>query len=73
MASRFRKLRLRSRIRWASTSRTAHIGKERFSSGTAEGGRLLVTVHLELEDDLIRIISAGRATLRERRDYEEGV
>jgi uncharacterized DUF497 family protein len=39
--------------------------------GSSRRGRLLVVVHLDL-GDLIRIISARRATRRERRAYEEG-
>ncbi len=35
-------------------------------------GRLLVIVHRD-EDDNIRIISARKAVLRERKDYEEGM
>jgi uncharacterized protein len=33
--------------------------------------RLLLVVHLELDDSTIRIISARRATSHERRRYEE--
>ncbi len=39
--------------------------------GTSRGGRLLVCVHVESEEE-IRIISARRTTKRERRDHEEG-
>jgi hypothetical protein len=33
-------------------------------------GRLLFVVHVEIEDEAIRIISARRATTEERRNYE---
>jgi len=33
--------------------------------------RLLVTVHAEVQDDIIRILSARRAEARERRRYHE--
>ncbi len=33
-------------------------------------GRMLFVVHLEVQNDVIRIISARRATGDERRDYE---
>jgi uncharacterized protein len=39
--------------------------------GLSEAGRLLVTVHVEIHEELIRIISARRATAHERRAYEE--
>lgn len=38
--------------------------------GASASGRLLVVVHVE-RDGIIRIISARRATARERRQYEE--
>jgi uncharacterized DUF497 family protein len=34
--------------------------------------RVLLVVHVELDDDTIRLISARRATSHERRRYEEG-
>jgi uncharacterized DUF497 family protein len=34
--------------------------------------RVLLVVHVELDDDLIRLDSARRATSHERRRYEEG-
>jgi uncharacterized protein len=40
--------------------------------GQSEAARLLFTVYVELHEDLIRIISARRATSYERRRYEEG-
>lgn len=47
-------------------------GEERFVIlGSSDRGRLLVVVHLDREDR-IRIISARRATRRERIAYEEG-
>ena len=33
-------------------------------------GRLLFVVHVEVEDEAIRIVSARRATTEERRNYE---
>jgi uncharacterized protein len=33
-------------------------------------GRLLFVVHIEIEDDYIRIISARKATPQERNDYD---
>ena len=39
--------------------------------GTSHQGKLLVVVHTERGDN-IRIISARRATRRERKNYEEG-
>jgi uncharacterized protein len=41
--------------------------------GQSSRQRILLTVFVELEEDLIRIISARRATAHERRRYEEGV
>ena len=38
--------------------------------GQSERGRLLVVVHTE-QGDVIRLISARRATVRERKRYEE--
>ena len=35
-------------------------------------GRILLVVFIEREEDLVRIISARRATRHERRRYEEG-
>ncbi|MFS8068183.1 MAG: BrnT family toxin [Byssovorax sp.] len=40
--------------------------------GQSEATRLLFTVYVEIQEDLIRIISARRATSHERRRYEEG-
>jgi uncharacterized protein len=40
--------------------------------GRSEAARLLFTVYVEIHEDLIRIISARRATSHERRRYEEG-
>jgi uncharacterized DUF497 family protein len=40
--------------------------------GQSEAARLLFTVYVEIHEDSIRIISARRATSRERRRYEEG-
>ena len=38
--------------------------------GRSTPQRLVVVIHVELEETLIRIISARLATRRERRDYE---
>ncbi|MBK9516922.1 MAG: BrnT family toxin [Anaeromyxobacter sp.] len=40
--------------------------------GLSERVRVLLVVHVELDDDTIRLISARRATSHERRRYEEG-
>jgi hypothetical protein len=40
--------------------------------GQSSRGRILFTVFLEIEDDLVRIVSARRATSHERKRYEEG-
>ena len=48
----------------ATESRLAAIGLDRESN-------LLWVVHVELLDDVIRIISARKATYRERRNYED--
>jgi hypothetical protein len=40
--------------------------------GTSESGRLLYTVHVQFDADVVRIISARRATPHERSAYEEG-
>jgi uncharacterized DUF497 family protein len=41
--------------------------------GASQQRRVLFTVFAELVDDHVRIISARRATRRERRRYEEGI
>jgi uncharacterized protein len=38
--------------------------------GYDESGRLLFVVHIELEDDKIRLISARKATVTERNYYD---
>ncbi len=43
------------------------------SMGYSAAGRLLLVVYCERKSNLIRIISARRATSRERKDYEEGI
>jgi len=50
-----------------------HSGLERrfLTIGTSRHGRLLVVAHTE-EGEVVRIISARRATRHERRFYEEG-
>lgn len=40
--------------------------------GRSMRARILVVVHVEIDDATIRIISARRATSHERRRYEEG-
>jgi uncharacterized DUF497 family protein len=48
------------------------VGESRFVTfGLSSAGRLLVVSHTE-DGDVLRIISARRATKRERRIYEEG-
>jgi uncharacterized DUF497 family protein len=48
------------------------VGEERFITfGVSTRGRLLVVFHTDRED-IIRIISARKATPRERAIYEEG-
>jgi uncharacterized DUF497 family protein len=50
----------------------SHIGEERFVTiGVSHRGRLLVVVHRD-RGDRVRIISARKATRRERVEYEEG-
>jgi len=39
--------------------------------GQTDHGSLLFVVHIELEDESIRIISARIATATERKNYEE--
>ena len=47
------------------------IGEERFVLiGRSDGGRLLVVVHVDREDE-VRLISAREATAYERSTYEE--
>ncbi len=49
------------------------IGEFRYVTiGISTGGRLVVVVHTEDEDDHVRIISARNATAQEHRVYEEG-
>ena len=40
--------------------------------GVSDKSRVLYTVFAELTDDVVRIISARKATTHERRRYEEG-
>lgn len=40
--------------------------------GMSERLRVLLTVYTDVDDDMIRIISARRATSHERKQYEEG-
>ncbi|WP_089410256.1 BrnT family toxin [Granulicella rosea] len=39
--------------------------------GETEQGRLLFVVHIERDDEAIRIISARQATAQERKSYED--
>jgi len=50
-----------------------HSRRERryLTIGTSSNGRLLVVAHTE-DNDAVRMISARRASRRERRFYEEG-
>ena len=43
----------------------------RIAIGMSIRSRVLFAVHLEEEDRTVRIISARKATAKERRDYEE--
>jgi len=48
------------------------IGEDRFITiGTSANNNLIVVVHTD-RDDIIRIISARKATASERRQYEQG-
>ena len=48
------------------------IGEERFLLlGMGIRRRILVVCHLDMEPDMIRIISARRANRRERKQYED--
>jgi uncharacterized DUF497 family protein len=48
------------------------IGEDRFITiGTSASGKLIIVVHTD-HNDIIRIISARRATRNERRQYEQG-
>ena len=48
------------------------IGKDRFITiGTSVNDKLIVVVHTD-RNDIIRIISARKATKNERRQYEQG-
>ncbi|MDZ4151840.1 BrnT family toxin, partial [Methylicorpusculum sp.] len=38
--------------------------------GYDESGRLLFVVHIEVEGEVIRLISARKATITERNDYD---
>jgi len=40
--------------------------------GMSEQHRVLLVVHVELDEDTIRLVSARRATSHERKRYEEG-
>jgi uncharacterized protein len=40
--------------------------------GMSERQRILITVYAEIDEDMVRIISARRATSHEGRHYEEG-
>lgn len=56
-----------------AVSRRDHAHDERVVVvGMSNRSRLLFTVIIEVSEDATRIISARRATKRERKDYEEG-
>ena len=58
-------------IAWTFPDPDHSIGEERFITlGRALNGELIVAAHVEYDEDRIRIISARRATKRERHDYE---
>jgi uncharacterized protein len=49
-------------------------GEDRFILiGLSGSGRLLIVIHCERSDDVIRIISARKATKKEAKTYEEGI
>lgn len=51
---------------------TPSIGEDRFITvGTSVNSKLIVVVHAD-RDDIIRVISARKATRNERRQYEQG-
>jgi len=47
-------------------------GERTLLLGLSGRSRVLLVVHVEQDDDTIRLISARRATSHERRRYEEG-
>ena len=48
------------------------VGEDRFVTvGTSVNDRLIVVVHTEHDDIILRIISARKATSRERKQYEQ--
>jgi hypothetical protein len=56
---------------WTFPDPDHSVGEERFIPlRRALNAELIVVAHVEYEDDRIRIISARRATKRERHDYE---
>jgi hypothetical protein len=56
---------------WPDPDHAAH--ERRFITlGLSTDSRLLFVAHLEISEDRLRIISARRATRRERHAYEEG-
>jgi hypothetical protein len=58
---------------WTFPDPDHSIGEERFiTMGQSINVELVLVAHVELEGDKIRIISARRATKRERHDYENG-
>jgi uncharacterized DUF497 family protein len=58
---------------WTFPDPDHSIEEERFITvGISLNGEFVVVAHVELEEDRIRIISARRATKRERHDYENG-
>lgn len=60
-------------IAWTFPDPDHSIGEERFITlGRALNGELIVVAHVEYDEDRIRIISARRATKRERHDHENG-
>jgi uncharacterized DUF497 family protein len=57
---------------WAATARDDHPSEERFVTMGCDRLRRVLVVSYTWRDDVVRIISARRATAAERRRYEEG-
>ena len=58
----------------AKTASDDHSGEQRWITvGHSDRSRLLLVVHFESDEECLRIISARKLTIREQRDYEEGI
>jgi hypothetical protein len=58
-------------LKWADATRNGE-AREAIIGMTASSFRLLFVVHILVEDDRIRLISARKATREERKYYEDG-